>query len=167
MRSNEEVAALLLDLAESIDGIDYAVRKDESMAALWVRNPGGGARVARVSRSDFIWYQLTLDQRYFATSINEDLTVEEEADDLKRFVSLATQYIRTAVTEHRSRILRTPYVTVRLDGEEVDVYQLVGKLRLSTTPWEAVQSIAIARLFGPGASDVAYIDPNDPWGFAH
>lgn len=135
MRSNEEVASLLESLLDKDPDVEHVAIAKESAAVLWLRCRDAG-RIVLIARADFYAYSLTLDNRFWQLRYNEDLTPEEEEEELRSLVSVAIHYVRNGGVVRQSRFLRAPYVAVTLPDEVIRIYEPFGGAPHEASPWK-------------------------------
>lgn len=139
MRSNVQVEALLLRIADETQGCDVVVETERSAVRMWLRCTSSRARVASVSRIDESTYSLRLDHLYAMAWVDEDLSLSEEEEILRRLVRIGRSYVMQGGAPGRASLLRAPYLEVVAEDESVRVYRPFGwRSGVLLSPWERV-----------------------------
>lgn len=146
-RSNQAVASLLASMVDGEDDVASVVMADETAARLWLRSRLGGDRVACIACIASDLYSLSLDDAYFLDEIDEDVlladdehelrqSLADEEEQLRRRVAIGLQYVRAGGRGGRTRFPRTPFVDVRVRGEQIRLYRGYGAGRGIAPPWQ-------------------------------
>lgn len=137
MRSNIQIEALLLRIADEAHGCDAVVETQGSAVRMWLRRAPSPARVASVSRIDGSTYALWLDHEYAMVWVDEDLSPSEEEEILRRLAKIGGSYVVQGGKPGRAGLLRTPYLEIHAEGESVRVYRPFGwQSGVLLSPWD-------------------------------
>lgn len=140
VRSNLQLETLLQRLATEVQDCETFVEVERDAVRLWIRSDLPPERVASIARFDGAFYALNLDHLYVMAWVDEDLTLREEEEEIRRLVRIGESYVRLGGRIGRAKFLRTPYMEVPVDEDMIRVYRPFGhRGRILLSPWESLE----------------------------
>ena len=116
----------LLPTAPDIDA-EVGIKNGEAYMVIRARDESHVAPGWTVIRTPGArWYSLELGEDHEHDVVDEDATTDEVRGYLRRYVEVATAYLRGDYEVTRSRWLRTPILVVHLGDEQVRVDAKLG-----------------------------------------